>query len=92
DSLKTQLADYQQALDVQQTRALQYQQAVQALEKAKQLLGDDCLTAESAQALVSELKNKESESTNALLSVKHKLDMSSAAAEQFETALKLVQS
>ncbi|MCS0217669.1 chromosome partition protein MukB [Vibrio alginolyticus] len=92
DSLKTQLADYQQALDVQQTRALQYQQAVQALEKAKQLLGDDSLTVESAQALVSELKNKESESTNALLSVKHKLDMSSAAAEQFETALKLVQS
>ncbi|MDF2153686.1 chromosome partition protein MukB [Vibrio sp. CAU 1672] len=91
DSLKTQLADYQQALDVQQTRALQYQQAVQALEKAKQLLGDDSLTAESAQALVAELKNKESESTNALLSVKHKLDMSSAAAEQFETALKLVQ-
>ncbi|MDW1973532.1 chromosome partition protein MukB [Vibrio sp. Vb1980] len=92
DSLKTQLADYQQALDVQQTRALQYQQAVQALEKAKQLLGDDSLTAESAQALVSELRSKESEHTNALLSVKHKLDMSSAAAEQFETALKLVQS
>lgn len=92
DSLKTQLADYQQALDVQQTRALQYQQAVQALEKAKQLLGDDSLTAESAQALVSDLKSKESESTNALLSVKHKLDMSSAAAEQFDTALKLVQS
>lgn len=92
DSLKTQLADYQQALDVQQTRALQYQQAVQALDKAKQLLGDDSLTAESAQALVSELKSKESENTNALLSVKHKLDMSSAAAEQFETALKLVQS
>ncbi|ENK3107119.1 chromosome partition protein MukB [Vibrio alginolyticus] len=92
DSLKTQLADYQQALDVQQTRALQYQQAVQALEKAKKLLGDDSLTAESAQALVSELKSKESENTNALLSVKHKLDMSSAAAEQFETALKLVQS
>ncbi|HHF3177704.1 TPA: chromosome partition protein MukB [Vibrio alginolyticus] len=92
DSLKTQLADYQQALDVQQTRALQYQQAVQALEKAKKLLGDDSLTAESAQALVSELKSKESENTNALLSVKHKLDMSSAAAERFETALKLVQS
>ncbi|PFG55836.1 condensin subunit MukB [Vibrio sp. ES.051] len=92
DSLKTQLADYQQALDVQQTRALQYQQAVQALEKAKQLLGDDTLTAESAQTLVSELKQKEAENTNTLLSVKHKLDMSSAAAEQFETALKLVQS
>ncbi len=92
DSLKTQLADYQQALDVQQTRALQYQQAVQALEKAKQLLGEDGLTAESAQSLVADLKSKESQSTNELLSVKHRLDMSSAAAEQFETALKLVQS
>ncbi|WP_339389493.1 chromosome partition protein MukB [Vibrio neptunius] len=90
DSLKTQLADYQQALDVQQTRALQYQQAVQALEKAKNLLGDADLTAERAQDLVSELKTQESESTAALLSVKHKLDMSSAAVEQFETALTLV--
>ncbi|ANW25281.1 cell division protein MukB [Vibrio coralliilyticus] len=90
DSLKTQLADYQQALDVQQTRALQYQQAVQALEKAKTLLEDDDLTAERAHSLVSELKNQESESTAALLSVKHKLDMSSAAVEQFETALTLV--
>lgn len=92
DSLKTQLADYQQALDVQQTRALQYQQAVQALDKAKQLLDDESLTAEGAQALVAELKQQESDNTNTLLSVKHKLDMSSAAAKQFETALTLVKS
>ncbi|MCG9583037.1 chromosome partition protein MukB [Vibrio tubiashii] len=92
DSLKTQLADYQQALDVQQTRALQYQQAVQALEKAKQLLQNEDLTAESAQALVAQLKDNEAQSTNELLATKHKLDMSSAAAEQFETALKLVKS
>ncbi|MGR5117283.1 chromosome partition protein MukB [Vibrio astriarenae] len=92
DSLKTQLADYQQALDVQQTRALQYQQAVQALEKAKSLLDDDALTAESAQALVADLKNQETANTNELLSIKHKLDMSSAAAQQFDTAYKLVQS
>ena len=92
DSLKTQLADYQQALDVQQTRALQYQQAVQALEKAKLLLQNEDLTAESAQALVAQLKDNEAQSTNELLSTKHKLDMSSAAAEQFETALKLVKS
>ncbi|NOH79451.1 chromosome partition protein MukB [Vibrio sp. RE86] len=90
DSLKSQLADYQQALDVQQTRALQYQQAVQALEKAKQLLDDDSLTAESAQTLVALLKSQEAESTTELLSIKHKLDLSSAAAEQFETAFKLV--
>ncbi|TFH90073.1 chromosome partition protein MukB [Vibrio ouci] len=92
DSLKTQLADYQQALDVQQTRALQYQQAVQALDKAKQLLGNDGLTAESAQTLVNELKAQEAQSTTELLATKHKLDMSSAAAEQFEAALKLVRS
>ncbi len=28
DKLKSQLADYQQALDVQQTRAIQYNQAI----------------------------------------------------------------
>ncbi|MCA4020799.1 chromosome partition protein MukB [Vibrio vulnificus] len=92
DSLKTQLADYQQALDVQQTRALQYQQAVQALEKAKVLLSDSTLTAESAQALVAQLTQSEAEQTQALLALKHKLDMSSAAAQQFENALKLVHS
>ncbi|RJX73751.1 chromosome partition protein MukB [Vibrio sinensis] len=92
DSLKSQLADYQQALDVQQTRALQYQQAVQSLEKAKALLSDQTLTAENAQAMVMALKEQESQNTNALLAVKHKLDMSSAAAEQFEKALQLVRS
>jgi chromosome partition protein MukB len=35
DELKNQLADYQQALDVQQTRAIQYNQAQQALQRAK---------------------------------------------------------
>ncbi|KYN89758.1 cell division protein MukB [Vibrio cidicii] len=92
DSLKTQLADYQQALDVQQTRALQYQQAVQALEKAKLLLGNDELSAESAPSMVAQLKESEAQQTQALLALKHKLDMSSAAAQQFETALKWLQS
>ncbi|KII77084.1 chromosome partition protein MukB [Vibrio renipiscarius] len=92
DSLKTQLADYQQALDMQQTRALQYQQAVEALGKAQQLLSDDSLTAETAQALVSQLKHRETDNTTTLLALKHKLDMSSAAAKQFETALRLVRS
>ncbi|ASG07182.1 chromosome partition protein MukB [Vibrio anguillarum] len=92
DSLKSQLADYQQALDVQQTRALQYQQAVQALDKAKQLLNDDQLTPERAQAQVSDLKHKQDANTTTLLALKHKLDMSSAAVEQFEQALKLVRS
>ncbi|MGF1712147.1 chromosome partition protein MukB [Vibrio kagoshimensis] len=92
DSLKTQLADYQQALDVQQTRALQYQQAVQALEKTKQLLADESITPESAMALVSELKSQEEANTQTLLATKHKLDMSSAASAQFDKALALVKS
>ncbi|AEH33428.1 MukB [Vibrio anguillarum 775] len=92
DSLKSQLADYQQALDVQQTRALQYQQAVQALDKAKQLLNDDQLTPERAQAQVSDLKHQQDANTTTLLALKHKLDMSSAAVEQFEHALQLVRS
>ena len=92
DSLKTQLADYQQALDVQQTRALQYQQAVQALEKTKQLLDDESITAEGALTLVSDLKTQEEQSTQHLLATKHKLDMSSAASAQFEEALSLVKS
>ncbi|OEF27477.1 chromosome partition protein MukB, partial [Vibrio rumoiensis] len=92
DSLKSQLADYQQALDVQQTRALQYQQAVQALEKAKQLTNNDSLNADNAQSVLSELKQQESDNTSTLLALKHKLDMSSAAAQQFEQALSLVKS
>ncbi|OXX70539.1 chromosome partition protein MukB [Vibrio sp. V19_P1S1T109] len=92
DSLKSQLADYQQALDVQQTRALQYQQAVQALDKAKQLLNDDQLSPERAQAQVSDLKHQQDANTTTLLALKHKLDMSSAAVEQFEQALQLVRS
>ncbi|MBD0785351.1 chromosome partition protein MukB [Vibrio sp. Y2-5] len=90
DSLKTQLADYQQALDVQQTRALQYQQALQALDKAQQLLGDDAISAENAVAKVAELKQQQEVRTSELLSLKHKLDMSSAAASQFENAFSLV--
>jgi chromosome partition protein MukB len=90
DSLKTQLADYQQALDVQQTRALQYQQALQALDKAQQLLGDEAISSENAVAKVAELKQQQEERTSELLSLKHKLDMSSAAASQFENAFSLV--
>ncbi|MFC3023549.1 chromosome partition protein MukB [Vibrio zhugei] len=92
DSLKTQLADYQQALDVQQTRTLQYQQAVNALEKAQTLLGDESLTAENAIPRVAKLKQHQDEQTQTLLSVKHRLDMSSAAAEQFERAYGLLTS
>ena len=92
DSLKSQLADYQQALDVQQTRALQYQQAVQALDKARQLLSNDELTIDDAVTAVTELKKAQESQTADLLALKHRLDMSSAAAEQFDKAFALIRS
>lgn len=48
DELKSQLADYQQALDVQQTRAIQYNQAIAALNRAKELCHLPDLTADCA--------------------------------------------
>ncbi|MBL4831019.1 MAG: chromosome partition protein MukB [Aliivibrio sp.] len=90
DSLKTQLADYQQALDVQQTRALQYQQAVNALEKAQHLCESNELNQENAGSLQAEYKIQEAIQTSALLALKHKVDMSSAAANQFERGLSII--
>lgn len=92
DSLQRQLADYQQALDVQQTRALQYQQAVEALQKARVVVEDPTLCLESIAPLSAKLKQQEKEQTQTLLALKHKLDISTAAAEQFEAGLGLVQS
>ncbi|WP_318453236.1 chromosome partition protein MukB [Photobacterium leiognathi] len=90
DSLKTQLADYQQALDMQQTRALQYQQALQALEKARDLSGDHQMLPDQAPPYLAQLKQQQDTQTTALLALKHKLDMSSAAAQQFDKGLAIV--
>ena len=90
DSLKTQLADYQQALDMQQTRALQYQQAVQALEKARDITGEHQMLADQAVPYLAQLKQDQDTQTTALLALKHKLDMSSAAAQQFDKGLQIV--
>ncbi len=90
DSLKTQLADYQQALNIQQTHALQYQQALDALEKAKEITNTPSLTLEKSSKLLSRLMRQEEEQTTELLGLKHQLDLSKAAAAQFEKGLALV--
>ncbi len=91
DSLKTQLADYQQALNIQQTRALQYQQAVDALTKAQESLEDNALSPENAIKAFEKLKQQEAQQTTHLLAIKHKVDLSNAAANQFSKGLALVQ-
>lgn len=90
DSLKTQLADYQQALNIQQTRALQYQQALEALEKTKEITKNPSLTLEKSKKALSKLTLQEEEQTTELLGLKHKLDLSKAATAQFEKGLALV--
>ncbi|OOF24637.1 cell division protein MukB [Salinivibrio sp. IB574] len=90
DSLKSQLADYQQALNTQQTRSLQYQQAVNALEKARVLTGDEELLADDASARLQTLKAEEAQQTDTVLSLKHKRDLASATASQFDHAFTLL--
>ncbi|QQG30175.1 chromosome partition protein MukB [Pectobacterium carotovorum] len=90
DELKSQLADYQQALDVQQTRAIQYQQAQQALERARMLCQLPDLTADNADEWLDSYQAKEQEATEILLMLEQKLSVADAAHGQFEQAYQLV--
>ncbi|PVZ86178.1 chromosome partition protein MukB [Serratia sp. S1B] len=90
DELKSQLADYQQALDVQQTRAIQYQQALQALERARALCQVSDLTTENAHEWLDTFQAREQEATEALLMLEQKLSVADAAHSQFEQAYQLV--
>ncbi|RJT22177.1 chromosome partition protein MukB [Buttiauxella izardii] len=90
DELKSQLADYQQALDVQQTRAIQYQQALQALERARSLCHLPDLTAESAEEWLETFQAKEQETTENLLNLEQKMSVAQTAHSQFEHAYQLV--
>ncbi|AOR65027.1 chromosome partition protein MukB [Pectobacterium wasabiae] len=90
DELKSQLADYQQALDVQQTRAIQYQQAQQALERARMLCQLPDLTADNADEWLDSYHAKEQEATEILLMLEQKLSVADAAHGQFEQAYQLV--
>ncbi|MCE2596826.1 chromosome partition protein MukB [Motilimonas cestriensis] len=87
DSLKTQLSDYQQALDIQQTRAIQYKQAVAALEQAKLSCDTPDLVPELAADKLALFKGQEEELTHQVLAAKHRLEMANAALEKFEQAL-----
>lgn len=90
DELKNQLADYQQALDVQQTRAIQYNQALQALERAKALCHLPDLTPESADEWLETFQAKEQEATEKMLSLEQKMSVAQTAHSQFEQAYQLV--
>lgn len=90
DELKSQLADYQQALDVQQTRAIQHNQAISALARAKELCHLPDLTPESAAEWLNVFQEKEQEATEKLLSLEQKMSVAQTAYSQFEQTYQLV--
>lgn len=90
DELKSQLADYQQALDVQQTRAIQYNRAIAALNRAKELCHLPDLTADCAAEWLETFRAKELEATEKMLSLEQKMSMAQTAHSQFEQAYQLV--
>ncbi|WP_350306936.1 chromosome partition protein MukB [Photorhabdus viridis] len=92
DELKSQLADYQQALDVQQTRAIQYQQALQALERAREFCRLPDLSVDNAEEWLETFQAKEQQATESLLVLEQKLSVADAAHSQFEQAYQLVKS
>lgn len=92
DDLKSQLADYQQALDAQQTRVIQYQQASQALEKVRAVFEDQNLTVSDAEAHLKAISGQLNELTQKLVGLEQKRRLSTANADQFDEALLIVQS
>ncbi|WP_459176081.1 chromosome partition protein MukB [Ewingella americana] len=90
DELKSQLADYQQALDVQQTRAIQYQQALHAIERARELCQIPDLTIQNSEEWLETFQSKEQETTDILLMLEQKMSVADAAHSQFENAYQLV--
>ncbi len=90
DSLKTQLADYQQALDIQQTRAIQYRQAIKALESARELCQLPDLDVTAVAHHQGRFKEQERQLTDVLLAVQQRLNLAKAAASQYESTLALL--
>ncbi len=90
DSLKSQLADYQQALDVQQTRAIQYRQAIKALDAARELCARPDLDVTGVAREQSQFKERERQLTEALLQAQQRLNLARTAAGQYDAALALL--
>lgn len=89
DELKSQLADYQQALDAADA-CDSVQPALQALQRAKELCHLPDLTPESADEWLDTFRAKEQEATEKLLSLDQKMSVAQTAHSQFEQAYQLV--
>ncbi len=72
------------------TRAIQYNQAISALARAKELCHLPDLTPESAAEWLDTFQAKEQEATEKLLSLEQKMSVAQTAHSQFEQAYQLV--
>lgn len=86
DSLQSQLADQQQALDQQQIQAVQYQQALEALEAARTCCQQPELLPETVPSWQQRIKQALQLATEQLLSLSQQLSLAEASANQFEQA------
>lgn len=91
DEIKSQLTNYQEALDSQQIRAIQHQQALQALEKAKKICNVADLTSINAEEYLAFFSAEEEEITEKLLELEQTVSLAESAANQFERAYRLVE-
>ncbi|WP_413789407.1 chromosome partition protein MukB [Gallibacterium faecale] len=90
EAIRDQLTDYQQALNAQQTRSVQYQQAIQTLEKAKNLTGIASLTPDTAEQYQAEFSEQADALTERVLELEQKLSVVDIAKTQFDKAYQLV--
>lgn len=86
DSLQSQLADQQQALDQQQIQAVQYQQALEALEVARTCCQQPELLPETVPSWQQRVKQALQVATEQLLSLSQQLSLAEASTKQFEQA------
>ena len=76
---------------MQQTRAIQYQQAVNALEQAQKLCDLADLTPDNVAGFQQTLRDQEQQATDQMLSLQQRLRLAKAAADQYEQAFTLQQ-
>lgn len=90
DEIKSQLANYQQALNSQQTRALQYDQAMAALQKARSVCKLPTLSVADSPSIQKKLSAKEHDLTEQLCELEQSVNLLEASAAHFDTAFALV--
>lgn len=77
-------------MDVQQTRAIQYQQALHALTRARELCQLPELSIDNADEWLDTFEAREQQATQTLLALEQKISVADAAHSQFEQAYQLV--